>query len=71
LEVFEDRYGEHSTIIAAQLPVTKWHGLFEDSTIAEAVLDRVVHNSHRIELQGPSMRRPDSDNKTNQQTPDI
>ena len=56
LEVFEDRYGERSTIISAQLPVAKWHELFEDSTVADAVLDRVVHNSHRIELHGPSMR---------------
>jgi len=55
-EVFEDRYGERSIIISAQLPVSKWHGLFEDSTIADAVLDRVVHNSYRIELHGPSMR---------------
>jgi DNA replication protein DnaC len=56
LEVFEDRYGERATIIAAQLPVAKWHGLFEDSTIADAVLDRLVHNSHRLELPGPSLR---------------
>jgi len=58
LEVFEDRYGERSTIFAAQLPVAKWHGLFEDSSVADAVLDRVIHNSHRIELQGPSLRPP-------------
>ncbi|MCL2343737.1 MAG: IS21-like element helper ATPase IstB [Firmicutes bacterium] len=56
LEVFEDRYNERSTIIAAQLPVSAWHGLFEDSTVADAILDRVVHNSYRFELQGPSMR---------------
>jgi len=56
LEVFEDRYGERSTVISAQLPVSKWHGLFEDSTIADAILDRLVHNSHRLELQGPSLR---------------
>jgi DNA replication protein DnaC len=56
LEVFEDRFGEHATIISAQLPVSKWHGLFEDSTVADAVLDRLVHNSYRIELQGPSLR---------------
>lgn len=56
LEALEDRYGERSTIFAAQLPVAKWHGLFEDSTVADAVLDRVVHNSHRIELQGHSLR---------------
>ncbi len=56
LEIFEDRYGERSTIISAQLPVPAWYGLFEDSTVADAVLDRVVHNAHRIELQGASMR---------------
>jgi len=55
-EVFEDRCGERSTIISAQLPVSEWHGLFEDGTVADAVLDRVVHNSYRLELQGPTMR---------------
>ena len=44
LEAFEDRYGNSSTILSAQVPVPKWHDLFEDSTIADAVLDRVVHN---------------------------
>ena len=56
LEVFEDRYGEGSTIFSAQLPIVKWHELFEDSTVADAVLDRVVHNAHLIELHGPSLR---------------
>jgi len=56
LEVFEERCGERSTIISAQLPVAKWHGLFEDSTVADAVLDRIVHNAYRIELHGLSMR---------------
>lgn len=60
LEVVEDRNGESATILAAQLPVTKWHELFEDSTVADAVLDRLVHNSYRFELQGPSMRRLDA-----------
>ena len=60
LEVFEDRYQEASTIIAAQSPVSNWHALFEDSTIADAVLDRVVHSAHRFELQGPSLRRESS-----------
>jgi DNA replication protein DnaC len=55
-EVFEGRCGEKSTIISAQLPVSEWHGLFEDGTVADAVLDRVVHNSYRLELQGPTMR---------------
>ena len=56
LEVFDDRYKEHSTIISAQLPVSKWHDTFEDATIADAILDRIVHNSHRFELQGHSLR---------------
>ena len=56
LEVLEDRYNERSTIFASQLPVAKWHDLFEDSSVADAVLDRVAHNSHRIELFGHSLR---------------
>jgi len=56
LEVVEDRFGYRSTIIAGQLPVSKWHELFEDSTVADAVLDRLVHNSYRFELKGPSKR---------------
>jgi len=57
LEVIEDRFGAKSTIIATQLPVTKWHDLFEDSTIADAILDRVIHNSHRFEPKGDSKRK--------------
>jgi len=66
LEVFEDRFGERSTLITAQLPVSNWHGLFEDSTAADAALDRVVHNSYRFVLQGPSLRRLDPENGVNQ-----
>ena len=57
LEVVEDRFGCRSTIISGQLPVSKWHELFEDSTVADAVLDRLVHNSYRFELKGSSKRR--------------
>jgi DNA replication protein DnaC len=60
LDVFEERYGERSTLIAAQLPVSKWHAVFEDPTTADAALDRVVHSSYRFELQGPSLRRRDA-----------
>jgi DNA replication protein DnaC len=63
LEVFEDRFGEGSTAIAAQLPVSNWHGLFEDSSAADAALDRVVHNAYRFELQGPSLRRHTPENE--------
>jgi DNA replication protein DnaC len=62
LEVFEDRYNRHSTVIAAQVPVAKWHGLFEDSTLADAILDRLVHSSYRFELQGHSMRSKTGEN---------
>ena len=60
LEVIEDRFGAKSTIIATQLPVADWHGLFEDSTIADAILDRVIHNSYRFEPKGDSKRKPNS-----------
>ena len=56
LEVFEDRFGRLASIIAAQVPVSNWHELFEDATLADAILDRLVHNSYRFELQGASMR---------------
>jgi len=55
-EVFEERSRGRSTVISAQPPVSAWHSLFEDSTIADGALDRIVHNSHRLEMQGPSMR---------------
>ena len=69
LEIFEERYGEGATIISAQLPVSKWHDLFEDSTVADAVLDRIIHNSHRIELHGPSLR-PTADKDLGEGAPD-
>lgn len=57
LEVMEDRYELRSTIITSQLPVSKWHEIIGESTIADAILDRLVHNSYRIELAGESMRK--------------
>ena len=56
LEIFEDRHGKRSTIITSQLPVSQWHVVVGDPTIADAILDRLVHSSHRIELDGDSMR---------------
>lgn len=56
LEIVDDRCARGSIIITAQLPVSGWHSLFEDATLADAILDRVVHNSLRIELYGLSMR---------------
>ncbi len=57
LEILEDRIGRRSTIIVSQIPVTAWHTVIGDPTIADAVCDRIVHSSHRIELKGPSMRK--------------
>jgi len=57
LEVFEDRHGNRSTVLATQLPIDKWHSYIGDPTIADAILDRLVHNAHHINLSGGSMRK--------------
>lgn len=57
LEVLDDRYGKRSTLITSQLPVSKWHQYLDDPTLADAILDRVVHNAYKIELKGESMRK--------------
>jgi DNA replication protein DnaC len=57
LEVLEERYGRKSTLVTSQLPVDRWHEIIGDPTYADAILDRLVHNAHRIELTGESMRR--------------
>jgi DNA replication protein DnaC len=57
LEVIEDRHGSASTIITSQLPIEHWHEVIGDPTIADALLDRLVHNAHKITLKGESMRR--------------
>ena len=58
LEIFEERYRRKSTLITAQLPVAQWHDMIGEPTIADAILDRIVHNAHRINLEGESMRKP-------------
>jgi DNA replication protein DnaC len=57
LEVVEDRSGSGSTLIASQLPIENWHDHIGDPTIADAILDRLIHNAHRIQLKGGSMRK--------------
>lgn len=57
LEILDDRYEKKSTLITSQLPVEKWHRYLEDPTLADAILDRVVHNAYRIEMKGESMRK--------------
>ncbi|MDM1098283.1 ATP-binding protein, partial [Myroides odoratimimus] len=56
MEIIEDRHGKRSTIIASQLPIETWHDIIGEQTIADAILDRMVHNSIRIELHGESLR---------------
>jgi DNA replication protein DnaC len=57
IEIIEDRHGKRSTIITAQLPIGQWHDVIGEKTIADAVLDRIVHNAHRIEMTGESLRK--------------
>jgi len=57
LEVLEDRHGFSSTIVTSQLPIKNWHEIVNDPTIADAILDRLVHNAHKIKLKGESMRK--------------
>jgi DNA replication protein DnaC len=57
LEILEHRYGRRSTLVISQLPVDQWHALIGDPTYADAVLDRLVHNAHRLDLAGESLRR--------------
>jgi DNA replication protein DnaC len=57
LEIIEDRYGRGSTLITSQLPVDKWHEVIAEPTFADAILDRIVHNAYRLDLDGPSMRK--------------
>ena len=57
LEVLDDRHGKESTIVTSQLPIDEWHQAMPDPTLADAILDRVIHNAYRIELKGESMRK--------------
>jgi DNA replication protein DnaC len=57
LEILDDRHGHGSTIITSQLPVNSWHEVIPDPTLADAMLDRIIHNAHRIEMKGDSYRK--------------
>ena len=57
LEICDERYMTRSTLLTSQLPVTKWHAQIGDPTIADSILDRLVHTAHRFELQGESIRK--------------
>jgi DNA replication protein DnaC len=68
LEILEDRHGRGSTIVTSQLPVEHWHEAIGDPTLADAILDRLVHNAHRLKFAGESMRRRAAITKTLDQT---
>ena len=57
LEIMEDRHGKSSTIFTSQVPVSQWHDVIGEQTIADAILDRIIHDAHRLEMQGESMRK--------------
>jgi DNA replication protein DnaC len=57
MEIIEDRHGKGSVIVTSQLPVSKWYDIIGDKTMADAILDRIIHQAHRVELKGESMRK--------------
>ena len=57
LEIMEDRHGLRATLITSQLPIDQWHKAIGDATLADAIMDRLLHNSHKIKLKGESMRK--------------
>jgi len=57
LEVLDDRYSLRATVVTSQIPVEKWHEYLDDPTIADAILDRLIHNAYKIKLKGGSMRK--------------
>jgi len=63
-EIIEDRTEINSTIITSQLPVSDWYNYLNNNTIADAILDRIIHSSHRVEIHGPSMRKKKSTIRT-------
>ena len=63
LEIVDDRYDKGSLLITSQVPVAQWHDIIGDPTLGDAILDRVVHNAHRIELKGESLRRHTNERK--------
>ena len=57
MEIVDDRYEKGSLLITSQIPIGRWHEVIGDHTIGDAILDRVIHRAHRLELKGPSMRK--------------
>ena len=57
MEIMDDRHGSASTVMVSQLPVDQWYVTVGDNTLADALLDRLIHNAHRLALKGESMRK--------------
>jgi DNA replication protein DnaC len=57
MEIIEDRHGKKSTIITSQIPISKWHDVIGEKTVADAIIDRIIYESHRLELKGESLRK--------------
>jgi DNA replication protein DnaC len=57
LEILEDRHGSRSTLVTSQIPIDQWHELIGDPTLADAILDRLVHSAYKLTLKGESMRK--------------
>jgi hypothetical protein len=69
MEIVEERCGRSATMITSQLPITAWHDVIGEPTFADAILDRIVHNAYRLELEGASMRKTIA--KTDDETPET
>jgi DNA replication protein DnaC len=63
MEIIEDRHGKSATIITSQVPVSKWHDIIGEKTVADAIMDRIIHEAHRLDLKGESLRKK-ADRKT-------
>ena len=71
LDILDDRYQRGSTLITSQLPVEQWHGYLRDPTLADAILDRLIHHAHRLVLTGESMRKQKRQATTSRSDTDV
>jgi len=69
LEILDDRQGQGSTLVTSQFPVSQWHEIIADPTVADAILDRLIHNAYRIELKGESMRKSQAGARKTEEEP--
>src|SRR5262245_60120763 len=71
MEIVEDRHGRGSILITSQLPVATWHDVIGEPTLGDAILDRIVHNAYRLDLDGPSMRKLKAGQATRPPAPPV